>query len=709
MPSRDLRSILRVPIVTTIAFMLLAAPLAGSALGASPSRSAHPAQSAPVAPAQPAGLPPLSLPVGVGSPPGPFYMHGTHADYYQSQTEAKNALDLATSPSGDNNVYAAAAGIVRIVQPCPGDSGHWVIIDHGNNWHTGYYHIVNIAVQDGHPVAAGAYLGKMGVALPCGGFTTGPHVHFTLWNYAGTRNTYPPQSAAYPIAGIAIGGWVFHNDPNGVNCDTTDSACGSATRVTTGSTVSLPRYMTNFGASGSSSASGTPNLLSNASAEGGNMGGWAVTSAGENVVAYNFPSYAKDGHWFMEMNNGSVPVSSGPSLYQDITLSPSVGQSYRFSAWVRSAISTPYTGRLVIWGLGGTTENAITSFKATHGRWTQVSATMSVNQPGHTKLRAQIYFDTAGQNLDVDGAIVIDAGLSSASAESAGSSSGWFLSAAGENFRTYQDASYAKDGSWFMEMNNGTVPVSSNPGLGQNIAIAPTIGQSFTFSAWVRSPTSTPYTGRLAVWGLNGPLETASTTFKAIHSAWTFVVVTLEVQQAGHTGMQARIDFDTAGQNLDVDGASFVDAGLSQPSVEGGSSAGWALTSVGENFRTYQDPAYAKDGHWFMEMNNGSVPVSSGPSLYQDVLVAPVPGRSYTFSVWVRSAVSAPYTGRLVLWGLGGTSENAVTNFTAVFGKWTQVFVTLSPGLSGHTRLRAEIYFDTAAQNLDVDGAVLLR
>jgi len=46
---------------------------------------------------------------------------------------------------------------------------------------------------------------------------------------------------------------------------------------------------------------------------------------------------------------------------------------------------------------------------------------------------------------------------------------------------------------------------------------------------------------------------------------------------------------------------------------------------------------------------------------------------------------------------------------SGVFGKWTQVFVTLSPSQSGHTRMRAEIYLDTAAQNLDVDGAVLLR
>ncbi len=101
------------------------------------------------------------------------YSAGIHSD--DGSTGVKNAIDF--SPS-DKTVRAALAGTVRL-QHCAG--GDWVTIDHAGGWRTGYYHMEDIKVVDGQQVATGDVLGSTGNALPCGGSSTGAHVHFTLW------------------------------------------------------------------------------------------------------------------------------------------------------------------------------------------------------------------------------------------------------------------------------------------------------------------------------------------------------------------------------------------------------------------------------------------------------------------------------------------------------------------------------------------------
>src|SRR5581483_10832276 len=51
-------------------------------------------------------------------------------------------------------------------------------------------------------------------------------------------------------AGIPVGGWVFHDDANGHDCDGNWSPCGSATRVANGQNVTLPAHLTNYGQGG---------------------------------------------------------------------------------------------------------------------------------------------------------------------------------------------------------------------------------------------------------------------------------------------------------------------------------------------------------------------------------------------------------------------------------------------------------------------------
>ncbi|MEV6643297.1 M23 family metallopeptidase [Amycolatopsis sp. NPDC051371] len=165
---------------------------------------------APAAIAEVAPFPALALPFKAGQQ---VYSAGIHSD--DGSTGVKNAIDF--SPA-DRTVRAPLAGTVHL-QHCAG--GDWVTIDHAGGWRTGYYHMEGIEVTDGEHVEAGAELGSTGNALPCGGSSTGAHVHFTLWtlpdapaaNWDGKSfaevSTTVAAASGEAVDGKTIGGWRF--------------------------------------------------------------------------------------------------------------------------------------------------------------------------------------------------------------------------------------------------------------------------------------------------------------------------------------------------------------------------------------------------------------------------------------------------------------------------------------------------------------------
>ncbi|WP_281356569.1 M23 family metallopeptidase [Amycolatopsis anabasis] len=195
--------------------------------------------------AEAAEFPVFGLPFAAGQQTGSA---GIHSD--DGNNGVKNAIDF--NPD-DGIVRAPLAGTAHL-QHC--SAGDWVTIDHGDGWRTGYYHMENIKVTDGQQVEAGTELGHIGNALPCGGNSTGAHVHFTLWTLSGTAVS---TTAADPIAagnwdgvsyerlsgevadalGVAVdgkvfGGWRFNEGPNQYG--------GTATRVSDGFQVTLPGW-----------------------------------------------------------------------------------------------------------------------------------------------------------------------------------------------------------------------------------------------------------------------------------------------------------------------------------------------------------------------------------------------------------------------------------------------------------------------------------
>lgn len=105
------------------------------------------------------------------------------------------------SGSDGNNVRAAAAGLVYTT--CAKNGSALVTIVHDNGYRTSYYHMVGLEpLPDGRRIDTGTRLGSVGNGLPCGGSSSGAHVHFTLLD---NRNQY------VSLNNVVLGGWTFHS------------------------------------------------------------------------------------------------------------------------------------------------------------------------------------------------------------------------------------------------------------------------------------------------------------------------------------------------------------------------------------------------------------------------------------------------------------------------------------------------------------------
>ncbi len=129
---------------------------------------------------------------------GWYWTGGAHG--WSGQSRPYNSLDFS---GGNGRVLAARDGY--LYKSCERDGSAIVKVVHDNGYATTYYHMVRLtSLNSGTRVRQGEYLGSVGNGLPCGGQTTGPHVHFSL----------SKDGNDVSVNGMTIGGWQFFEGPS---------------------------------------------------------------------------------------------------------------------------------------------------------------------------------------------------------------------------------------------------------------------------------------------------------------------------------------------------------------------------------------------------------------------------------------------------------------------------------------------------------------
>lgn len=137
---------------------------------------------------------PLPASSEVSSPYGARFMAGD-----RSNNNVHTGTDFGGAGIAGTPVVAAWAGYVTNVHyPYPGamyaPDANYVQITHGDGVGTGYWHLQTITVSEGQFVAQGTMIGTCGST----GYSTGPHLHFEVYNKnspnRGIRDTIDPMS-----------------------------------------------------------------------------------------------------------------------------------------------------------------------------------------------------------------------------------------------------------------------------------------------------------------------------------------------------------------------------------------------------------------------------------------------------------------------------------------------------------------------------------
>lgn len=100
--------------------------------------------------------------------------YGNRADPFTGQSSFHTGIDLAC-PSG-TPIKSTQAGTVAVVS-YSNVFGNYILINHGNGYQSLYAHLSKVSVTRGQRVSQGTQIGLAGST----GYSTGPHLHFTVY------------------------------------------------------------------------------------------------------------------------------------------------------------------------------------------------------------------------------------------------------------------------------------------------------------------------------------------------------------------------------------------------------------------------------------------------------------------------------------------------------------------------------------------------
>ena len=441
------------------------------------------------------------------------------------------------------------------------------------------------------------------------------------------------------------------------------------------------------------------NWLQSSSFEGGSVAGWAWSNGFINRAAYNDPATAQTGNYFLATNTDTV----GRAVTQDVQRSTNVGESAIATVWLRSGSSRSFTGQIAVWGLGGQANEVTVKDFTVGSTWTKFDVRLPVKKNAHSSVRLDIYMATTGSDLYIDSTALTFGATPKPQNELVndsfeGSFANWVPGNGFINQQIYRDPGTAVDGEWFAASNTGTPGRS----FSQTVSTPTSTNQRWTFSVWLRSESgSVPMNGTLALWGLGGTSNVASTTAFSVGATWTKVSVTTDMKQSRANLLKAEVYMASTNTTLWLDAGKLSDNLLASGSFEDASSAGWTRGASSMNLAVYSRAQTAPQDGEYLAATNTTV---AGSSLYQTVSAKPLAGEKYTAELWVKSAGATPFRGRLALWALGGATEAASAPFTTT-GEWTKVTFELPVTHDDHTQFKFEIYQDSTDATLLLDAA----
>jgi hypothetical protein len=282
-----------------------------------------------------------------------------------------------------------------------------------------------------------------------------------------------------------------------------------------------------------------PNLLSNGSFEGaaqspGPTPGWQLR--GSAAAAYT--GSAEDGSYFADF----VPNKVNGSIYQDVPVSASAGQSFQVTIWIRAGVGT-VSAIVAVWGNLNGTGSASKAVTAGAG-WQRVSVVMAVRGATNA-VRVQIY-GSPGSHISLDNAVLTYQLLKNNSFEAAGRNGGpttnWQVLNGGS---AAWASSAAPDGKYIGDF----VANKPNGSILQDVPVNAGIGQIYQARVWVRTLSTSAI---LAIWGNANGTGAASVRITP-SSTWQQVTVSMALR--GRTSTIRVQIYASPGAHVNLDDA----------------------------------------------------------------------------------------------------------------------------------------------------------
>ena len=411
---------------------------------------------------------------------------------------------------------------------------------------------------------------------------------------------------------------------------------------------------------------------------------WSNSGNAVNEMIVPDASRAAEGTSYITVANYGT---NGGGIESSIDQTLEAGSVYTMSMYIRSTTGAFVDGQFGM-TFAGTNAETLYQYYTASADWQQVTMSFTATK-GNTKVQplVDVFGSGSVRMLDIDSIVV--------SPQAVIQDDPWGILDfydAGPVATVLDDSSLAHDGSYgFLEFS--TSRDNAEAAVFHDIAITPQVGETYSGSVWVRSPSGARINGRFCLWStisFGGDTESACTEWSA-NSDWQMISARLPITKAGNTMIRSEVWLYDDGLKLHLDDAEV-------------QKVDWQVLSASTTQQTLlMDGESAQSGSGYLHIDYSG---TGDGVAYQDTPFAPTGYSNYTLTAWVRSPTGQPVTGRLYTQAYGGsTSKDANSpDFTTSGTEWQQVSVTLVAPPSDNTTLRNHVVSYTSGVPLDVDS-----